>query len=90
MRDDDTDPKSKLRRLFGDSEGEEVAAPFGGADPGVPPRQRLAAATVRLRRLRGQVSAEGLTPNATRSLLDEVVLALEAVNEALRALEEDG
>jgi hypothetical protein len=41
---------------------------------------------VRLRRIRAQVSAEGLTPAATRTVLDELVQALEAVAEGLGSL----
>jgi hypothetical protein len=90
MAEKDDDARKKLRGLFGESEDEEeVISPFGEIDAGISPRARLAAAIPRIRRLRGQVSAEGLTPSATRTLLDELVHALEAVNEALHALEEE-
>ena len=85
MPQDPRDPKASLLRLFGDTDeppagprsilGEEVA-PTG-------PRSRLRASITRLRILRSQAGSDGLTPAATRSLVDEVLAALEAISETL-------
>lgn len=47
------------------------------------PPARLRAAAVKIRSLRSQVGHEGLTPAATRTLIDEITAALETVAEAL-------
>ncbi len=67
------------------------ANPFGG-DAG---RQSVEEATGRMehaarkiRALRVQIGAEGLTLPATRELIDEVASAIEAAARALRGLEE--
>ena len=85
MAQDPLDPKASLLRLFGDTDeppreprtilGEEVART--GA------RSRLRASITRLRILRSQAGSDGLTPAATRSLVDEVLTALEAISETL-------
>ncbi len=79
------DPAESLAKLFGDTarpdKGE--SALFGDADVGKGPLSRLHSSIVRLRILRGQAGSDGLTPAATRSLLDEVLKALEAVADAL-------
>jgi len=84
------DPAQSLAKLFGDAarpdKGESSL--FGDASPGRDPRSRLYASIVRLRILRGQAGSDGLTPAATRSLLDEVLKALEAVAEAMPATSE--
>jgi hypothetical protein len=81
------DPAESLAKLFGDTarpdKGESTL--FGDASAGRDPRSRLHASIVRLRILRGQAGSDGLTPAATRSLLDEVLKALEAIVEALPA-----
>jgi hypothetical protein len=81
------DPAESLAKLFGDTvrpdRGE--SALFGDAAAGRDPRSRLHASIVRLRILRGQAGSDGLTPAATRALLDEVLKALEAVAEAMPA-----
>ena len=51
----------------------------------VDPAQRIRNAAVKIRSLRGQVGHEGLTPSATRTLVDELTSALEAVADALDA-----
>ncbi len=79
------DPKEALSRLFGKtgSADEVRSSPFGNAPAGVGPESRLRAAITRLRILRSQAGSDGLTPAATRSLLDEVVAALEAIGDTL-------
>jgi hypothetical protein len=47
------------------------------------PAQRIRSAAVKIRSLRGQVGHEGLTPSATRTLIDEVTSALEEVADVL-------
>jgi hypothetical protein len=81
------DPKQALARLFGDAAtvGESAVSPFGDTATGVGPQSRLRSAVTRLRILRSQAGADGLTPSATRSLLDEVVSALEAIEDVLSA-----
>lgn len=84
------DPAQSLAKLFGDTarpdKGESSL--FADASAGRDPRSRLYASIVRLRILRGQAGSDGLTPAATRSLLDEVLKALEAVAEAMPATSE--
>jgi hypothetical protein len=81
-------PREGLTRLFGEAAlpDEAEASPFGDDSPGNGPTSRIHTAIVRLRRIRAQVSAEGLTPAATRTVLDELVQALEAVAEGLGSL----
>ena len=43
------------------------------------PAGRIRGAAVRIRSLRSQVGHEGLTPSATRTLIDELTMALEEV-----------
>lgn len=84
------DPKDGLSRLFGEMSeaGSERSSPFGDAESGADPRSRLRASIVRLRLVRGQSGSDGLTPSATRSLLDELLRALEAIEEALPAADQ--
>jgi hypothetical protein len=79
------DPKGELSRLFGDLENEvdRPKDPFGGEEADTTAPARVRASLVRLRRLRAQTGAEGLTPAGTRTLLDELVNSLEAIQEAL-------
>lgn len=63
------------------------ANPFGDDPPGSEPTDeaaRIEHAAARIRRLRSQVGAEGLTLSATRELLEYVSTALDAVARALR------
>ena len=85
------DPKQALSRLFGDTSDPDwmSVSPFGDASAGVGPQSRLRGAITRLRILRSQVGSDGLTPSATRSLVDEVVAALEAIRDALPADDSD-
>ena len=65
--------------------------PFGdnplGDEPGADPVRRLRSAATRIRGLRGQVAHDGLSPSASRTLLDELSTALDA---CAAALEEAG
>ena len=47
------------------------------------PASRIRGAAIRIRTLRSQVGHEGLTPSATRTLIDELTMALEEVASAL-------
>jgi hypothetical protein len=47
------------------------------------PVGRIRGAVVRIRSLRSQVGHDGLTPSATRTLIDELTTALEEVAAAL-------
>jgi hypothetical protein len=62
--------------------------PFGDDEPpGRQPGDEAAAiehAAARIRRLKSQVGAEGLTLSATRELLDHVSAALDAAARAIR------
>lgn len=49
---------------------------------------RIEQSARRVRSLRAQLGAEGMTPSAMRELIDELATALEATARALRALEE--
>jgi uncharacterized protein (UPF0147 family) len=44
---------------------------------------RIRACATRIRTLRGQVGHDGLTPSATRTLIDELTSALEEIATAL-------
>lgn len=59
---------------------------FPDLDPG-DPAGRLRSSITKIRNLRGQVGHDGLTPSATRTLVDELTGALE---EIARALEKGG
>jgi uncharacterized protein (UPF0147 family) len=59
--------------------------PFGDLAPSDPP-QRIRNAATRIRSLRSQVGHDGLTPSATRTLIDELTSALEEVAGALEDL----
>lgn len=78
MRDnpfgDDFPPARRQVNPFGD-EPETV--------PGGDPTARIRQASTRIRRLRAQLGAEGLTPAATRELIDELAAALDAIARAL-------
>ena len=77
------------RNPFGDDEPlrPERVNPFG-EEPELPSPEaaagRIEQATRRVRSLRAQLGAEGLTPSATRELIDELATALEATAGALR------
>jgi hypothetical protein len=52
------------------------------------PEQKLRSSAVKIRSLRSQVGHEGLTPSATRTLIDELASALETVADALGSTNE--
>lgn len=84
MNHNPLDPKESLSRLFGDSgDADSRPSPFGDASTGADAQSRLRASIVRIRLVRGQAGSDGLTPSATRSLMDELLRALEAIEEAL-------
>lgn len=60
--------------------------PFADPDavPDDDPASTIEHASARIRRLRGQVGADGLTPSATREMLDQVTTALDAAARAIR------
>ena len=60
-----------------------------GERPDVAPAKRIRDATKKIRSLRGQIAHDGLTPSASRTLLDELTKALEACAEALDGPGED-
>jgi len=47
------------------------------------PATRIRGAATRIRGIRAQVGPDGLTPSATRTLIDELTMALEEVASAL-------
>jgi hypothetical protein len=77
---------------FGDDpEGPRKANPFGPGDDSMSAADaaiRIEQAARKIRGLRMQLGAEGLTLPATRELIDEVASALEASARALRRVQE--
>ena len=75
---------------FGDEPGApQRVNPFGGDETAVSPAEaavRIEQAARKIRNLRSQLGAEGLTLPATRELIDEVASALEMSARALRKL----
>lgn len=64
--------------------GEGRVNPFGEESAAINPAVRMEQAARKIRNLRSQLGAEGLTVPATRELIDEVAAALEAAARALR------
>lgn len=77
-----------VRNPFGDDDTFEPrrSNPFGDEDGDLDPLARIEHAARKIRRLRTQLGAEGLTLSATRELIDEVTGALDATARALREL----
>jgi flagellin-like hook-associated protein FlgL len=80
---------------FGDDEQAGVARPnpFGDDEQEVSTEQaatQIEQAARKIRGLRSQLGAEGLTIPATRELIDETARALEAAARALRGLDRNG
>lgn len=75
---------------FGDGPVDRARVnPFGDAEQDVTPAEaatRIEQAARKIRNLRSQLGAEGLTLPATRDLIDEVATALEMSARALRKL----
>jgi hypothetical protein len=57
--------------------------------PGPDPIGRLRSAVTKLRSLRTQVGHDGLTPSASRALLEELTTALDACAQALEELDSE-
>ena len=78
------------RNPFGDDlNSPRRANPFGAEDDHASPAEaanRIESAARKIRTLRSQISAEGLTLPATRELIDQVASALESAAAALRGL----
>jgi hypothetical protein len=79
---------------FGDDvSGPRRRHPFGEESSGqtvADAANRVEHAARKIRMLRTQLGAEGLTLSATRDLIDEVTASLDAVGRALRALDREG
>lgn len=73
------DPAPAPRRVNPFGEDEPTESPTGAA-------QKIEQAARKIRGLRSQMGAEGLTLSATRELIDELAGALDAAARALRAL----
>jgi hypothetical protein len=73
--DDLTGPRR--RNPFGEDDGGETVADAAN---------RIEHAARKVRQLRTQMGAEGLTLSATRELIDELSASLDAMGRALRAL----
>lgn len=76
------------RNPFGDDEPPDPrrSNPFADEGGDLDPLNRIEHAARKIRRLRSQLGAEGLTLSATRVLIDEVTGALDATARALREL----
>ena len=74
--------------IFGGGGPSRKRNPFGDDEPAetIPGDQAatIEHAAARIRRLKGQVGAEGLTLSATRELLDHISTALDAVARTIR------
>ena len=57
--------------------------------PRIDPSRRIRAAATRIRGLRSQVGPDGLTPSASRTLIEELTAALDACAAALGSGTED-
>jgi flagellin-like hook-associated protein FlgL len=78
------------RNPFGDEPDRQRGNPFGDADdPGSfdDALMRIEHAARTVRRLKGQLGAEGLTLAATREMIDELSRGLDATARALRDLD---
>lgn len=71
---------------FGDDAGAgpQRANPFGDDDGDLDPVERIEHAARKIRGLRTQMGAEGLTLSATRVLIDELSAAFDSAARALR------
>ncbi len=75
-----------MKNPFGEDEaaGSRRSNPFGDEGGDLNPIERLEHAARKIRMLRTQMGAEGLTLSATRVLIDELSASLEAAARALR------
>jgi flagellin-like hook-associated protein FlgL len=70
---------------FGDEPASKPRSnPFGDDGDMNDPIGRIEHAARKIRRLRSQMGADGLTPSAARELIDELTSALDAAARALR------
>ncbi len=79
------------RNPFGDDPEDAKLNPFGEEDAREPVQEaahRITHAARKIRLLRSQIGAEGLSPTATRELLDQFGAALDAAARALRTLDD--
>lgn len=74
--DDDAPGEARRQNPFDDEGGE------------IDPVNRIENAARKIRRLRGQLGAEGMTLAATREMIDEITKAFDATAKALRELRE--
>lgn len=58
--------------------------PFDSSDAPLDPAERIEHAARKIRMLKSRLGAEGLTLSATRELIDELSLALDATARAIR------
>jgi len=68
---------------FGDDDGSKVN-PFGDDAPKGDPLPIIEEAARRVRMLRSRMGADGLTPSASRELVEHLARALDATARALR------
>lgn len=76
---------------FGDEPVEKPVNPFGEVDETPLPEDaanRLEHSARKIRLLRAQIGAEGLSPSGTRELLEELARAIEHAARGLRAIHE--
>lgn len=77
-----------MKNPFGDDvRMPERVSPFEDTDAALDPVSRIESAARKIRRLRSQLGAEGLTLSATRELIDELSGALDAAARVLREKE---
>jgi hypothetical protein len=76
---------------FGDDPtGPKRTNPFGDDGGDLDPIERIEHAARKIRTLRTQMGAEGLTLSATRVLIDELTAALDAAAKGLRTVKGSG
>lgn len=64
----------------------ERTSPFDDDGGDLDPFSRIEHAARKIRRLRSQLGAEGMTLSATRQMIDEITAAFDATAKALREL----
>ena len=79
------------RNPFGDDPSGTRLNPFGeeeAREPVLEAANRIEQAARKIRLLRSQIGAEGLSPSASREMLDQFGAALDAAARALRTLDD--
>lgn len=79
---EDVPPRRSAANPFGDEDDRDSGDPGEAA-------ATVAHAAARIRRLKQQIGAEGLSLSATRELIDQLTRALDATAAALEALERE-